>query len=226
MLAPPDTRGLSRRDAIVAACIVLLGLLAGCRTQPSAEVSTGDVLLRESFEQSLGWTGGARDNVVAGVADGAYRLRGDVNAYVRGFYRTYYDDIVIEVDGVQLSEHQVNAYGVICRATPDQDRIDGYYFLISGDGAFSIRKGQHGVIDALIPWRRSDAINRGTALNRLRVVCAEDYLALTVNGQFVADVRDSTYSRGVPGFALATQTGSITEVAFDNLIVLAASLAD
>ena len=204
----------------------ILLALAGCRAQPAAEVIIGEVLLRENFEQPLGWTGGERDNVVAGVADGAYRLRGDVNAYIRGFYRTYYDDIVIEVDGVQLSEHQVNAYGVICRATPDQDRIDGYFFLISGDGAYSIRKGQHGVIDALIPWRRSDAINRGTALNRLRVVCVDDYLALYVNGRFLADVRDSTYSRGVPGFALATQTGSVTEVAFDNLIVFAASLAE
>lgn len=214
-----------RWRGLLPALIAVL-LLAGCRAQPSAQVVTGEVLLRESFDQALGWTGGARDNVVAGVADGAYRLRGDVNAYVRGFHRTYYDDIVIEVDGVQLSEHRVNAYGVICRATPDQDRIDGYYFLISGDGAFSIRKGQHGVIDPLIPWRRSNAINQGTAINRLRVVCVDDYLALYVNGQFLADVRDSTYSRGVVGFALATQAGSITEVAFDNLIVRAASLVD
>ena len=218
-------RSPKRVPALLMLTMILLAL-AGCRAQPAAEVIIGEVLLRENFEQSLGWTGGERDNVVAGVADGAYRLRGDVNAYIRGFYRTYYDDIVIEVDGVQLSEHQVNAYGVICRATPDQDRIDGYFFLISGDGAYSIRKGQHCVIDALIPWRRSDAINRGTALNRLRVVCVDDYLALYVNGRFLADVRDSTYSRGVPGFALATQTGSVTEVALDNLIVFAASLAE
>ncbi len=197
---------------------ILLLLLAACQPQPQARFDLGGLLLREPFESAVGWDSFIQGNVSAGVEAGAYRMQADVNTYVRGFNSTPYADVVIDVQGIQLSAQPNNAYGVVCRGAAN-NTANGYYFLIGGDGSYSIRKGQFGEVDALVHWAKSDAIARGTALNNLRVVCVEDYLALYVNGQFVADARDTTFSTGFIGFAVAARRGTRIEAAFDDLII-------
>jgi len=105
---------------------------------------------------------------------------------------------------------------VVCRASAGEDNASGYYFLIGGDGSYSIRKGRDD-IDALVSWARSDVINRGAGSNTIRAVCMGDYLALYVNGEFIADAHDNTYRGGFVGFVAAAAEGTIVEIAFDNL---------
>lgn len=199
-------------------------LLAGCGAKPAAGFVIGDVLLEEGFDRGIGWDSGTRDEVSIGVMGSAYRIRTHVNSYVRGFNSTRYEDVVIDVDASQFSAHEPNAFGVICRGALSDETANGYYFLIGGDGSYSIRKGQFGEINALVTWARSDAVREGAALNRIRAVCIHDYLALYVNDQFVADVRDSTFHSGYIGFAAAASAGSTLDVAFDNLVIRAGQL--
>ncbi|GAB4519462.1 MAG: hypothetical protein OHK0046_28340 [Anaerolineae bacterium] len=199
--------------------LLLIFLLAGCRAEPKAAVIPGEVLLRETFDtRVIGWDAATQGNVMIGAADGAYRMQADVRDYVRGFYTATYDNVVIDVIGVQLSAENNNAYGVVCRAAPG-DTGNGYYFLIGGDGSYSIREGAQGEIRPLVHWDKTDAVHRGSAENRIRAVCIEDYLALYVNDQFVADIRDDTYQRGRIGFAVAAASGTTIEAAFDDLII-------
>ena len=65
----------------------------------------------------------------------------------------------------------------------------GYYFLISGDGHYTIRWSNGRSLDDIIPVGYSDAIQRDAG-NRLRAVCIGDYLALWINDVFVAEARD------------------------------------
>lgn len=201
---------------------LLLGLTA-CQAQPDARFIRGELLLNETFETNLGWDDRAQDGVVIGIESGAYRMRADVNQYVRGFDRRQrYENVVIEVQAVQFSAVETNAYGLVCRGSTTDGREDGYYFLVGGDGSYSIRVGRNGDVERLVAWARSGAVNDGAALNTIRAVCVDDYLALYVNGTFVADVRDRTYQRGAVGFALAAKAGTVVEVAFDNLNVFTA----
>lgn len=206
------------------AFVLILLILTACRSQPTATFSAGDVLLRETFDDAHGWDNRVQGDVVIGVEAGAYRMRADVNSFVRGFSFQRFEDVVIDVESVQLSAEDRNAYGVVCRGVRDDASANGYYFLISGDGAYSIRKGQFGEVNPLVHWARSNAINQGAAVNNIRVICAEDYLALYVNGEFLADMHDSTYSGGYVGFAVAAREDTTIEIAFDNLTVRAAEL--
>ena len=208
-------------------CLLLIFACVACGPDPQATFQTGEVLLREDFEDAFTWDSRAQEGVRIGPRSGAYRMQADVNTYVRGFERsTTYDDVVIEVQTSQTSREDTNAYGIICRGTTDNRRADGYYFLIGGNGSYSIRRGQQDEVFGMVKWARTDAVNQGVAVNTIRVVCVDDYLALYVNGEFVDDLFDDTYSSGYIGFAAATREETTIEVSFDNLIVLEGQLED
>jgi len=201
-------------------------LIAGCQPrQPTEASNPGDVLLRENFDRPIGWDSGTQDNVRIGTEGSTYRIHTDSNAFTRGFNSSRYDDVVITVDASQLSAGRNSAYGVVCRGAADDTSSNGYYFLIGGDGSYSIRKGQVGEVNPLIHWARSDAINQGAGFNRIQVMCVDDYLALYVNDQFIVEIRDQTYSGGYIGFTAATSDNQVLDVAFDNLIVQEAALS-
>ncbi|MFW5691892.1 MAG: hypothetical protein ACOCX3_00925 [Chloroflexota bacterium] len=207
--------------------LISIFLLAGCagRGTPDAVYTLGDLLDSQQFDQGFSWEQRTAGDVSVGVAGSAYAVQTNVSSYVRGFDRASdYADVVIEADAVQLSAANNNAYGIVCRAAFDSDSADGYYFLIGGDGTYSIRKGERGDILALVAWEPSGAVNQGAASNQIRAVCVGDYLALYVNDRFVADTRDATYQRGRVGFAAATEAGVPLEVIFDNLTIFSAVL--
>jgi hypothetical protein len=202
-------------------CALVL-LLAGCATaQPTLRYTTGDVLLEEDFSRETAWEGYRDDAIGANfrVEDGGYRARIGSESFMWGLNAREHSDVVIEVETVQHSEDDNNAYGVMCRADPSNDS-DGYYFLISGDGMWSIRRGTQGDgVEALVEWTRSSAIRGGRSLNTLRAVCVGDYLALWVNGEFAGEARDTLYSRGFAGLTAAARSDSQTDIAFDNLTI-------
>src|SRR5690606_12798319 len=112
---------IKRYVGSVLAIGVTVLLASACQAQPQETVYLGEVLFRETFEDTFEWTSGSRDNVTIGAADGAYRMRSDVSAYVRGYHNITFEDVVIDVDVSQLSEPRRNAYGVMCRAAPQED---------------------------------------------------------------------------------------------------------
>jgi hypothetical protein len=132
-------------------------------------------------------------------------------------------DTVVEVETTQLSAYRNNAYGVMCRANPT-DNSNGYFFLISGDGNYTIRRGAVDQVKALIPFTYSDAIRQDKGINRIRAVCIGDYLALYVNDVFVAETHDDYFSRGYTGLSVAVVKGGDADIAFDDLTVYNAAL--
>lgn len=201
--------------------VVVVILLAGCTTQPQTDYTVGERLLDETFDSASAWEQAAVDGVTIGVVNGMYQITADVNSYVRGFYRTgSFDDVVIDVLTQQISLEDNNAYGVVCRGAMSQEQATGYYFLIGGDGSYSIQKGKDGDLHPLVHWARSDVINQGRSFNQIRVICIEDYLALYVNDRFVADTRDQSYETGRIGLVATTAEDTVIEVRFDDLVVL------
>ena len=137
---------------------------------------------------------------------------------------TLYQDTVIEVEARQLSEFDHNAFGIACRLDPGNSGR-GYYFLIGGDGYFTIRWSNGRSLDDIVPARSSNAINTGQANNRIRAVCVEDYLALWINDRFVAEARDNRATQGAVGLAAAMNyQGERLDVSFDDLKIWTAAL--
>lgn len=206
-------------------------VLIGCRaeqvfTTQDESVQRDILLYEDDFTNSFDWDTQAQGTVRIGVEDGAYRMRSDSTAYVRGFNTRSYDNIIIQVDVLQVTDHENNAYGVMCRASPGDTSSAGYYFLIGADGSYSIRVGRGGEVEPLVNWARTNTVNQRAGRNVIRVVCVDDYLALYINNEFVVDVRDDRFRNGFVGFALATSAGSTSEVAFDNVRIWSANVVE
>lgn len=96
---------------------------------------------------------------------------------------------------------------------------DGYVFLVQGSGRFAIMRSRGRSVTPLLDWADSGLINKGAALNRIRAVCLGDYLALYINGEFVGDATDDTYTGGQVGLVAAAAGRLGVQVEFDNLSV-------
>jgi hypothetical protein len=70
-----------------------------------------------------------------------------------------------------------------------------------------------------VDWTSSDKIRKGPAQNTIRAVCLNDYLALYINGAFMGDTIDDTYTSGQVGLVGAAASRLGITVEFDNLAV-------
>jgi len=98
---------------------------------------------------------------------------------------------------------------------------DGYLFVIEGSGRFAIMRARGRSVTPLVNWTSSSVIQVGAAENRIRAVCMGDYLALYVNGTFVGDATDDTYTIGQVGLVGAAASRLGLQVDFDNLTLSA-----
>ncbi|MEZ4644300.1 MAG: hypothetical protein R3E31_16470 [Chloroflexota bacterium] len=203
--------------------LLLTFLLIGCSAKPSQEYVLGDTLLSENFTAPEAWETFVGETVDLQVVDGAYRVRTEDEGYIWGLNEQDHSDVVIEVEASQLSTHENNAYGVMCRADTSNNG-DGYYFLVSGDGYYSIGKGSGDDVLPLVEWTQNSAVNKGQASNTIRAVCIGNYLAMYVNDTFLAEVNDSDFGNGYAGLAATAFEGGDTDISFDNLTITAASL--
>ncbi len=204
---------------------LFLILIAGCAAEPTERYVLGDVVQRVDFGPSSVWQQYVHpeQNVDFQTLDGVYRARVWDGGFMWTIHPPMLTDTVIEVETTQLSDYRNNAYGVMCRANPT-DNSNGYFFLISGDGHYTIRRGAVDTVAPLIPFTYSDAIRQDHGINRLRAVCVGDYLALWINDTFVAETRDDYFDEGYTGLSVAVVKGGDADIAFDDLTVSAASL--
>jgi hypothetical protein len=143
--------------------------------------------------------------------------------YIWSLSSRTYRNVAVQATVQQTKGQPGNGFGVMCRADASGN---GYYFLISSGGYFSIRNATDAQNDpiALVDWQRSDAIRQGGEPNELLAVCVNDYLTFSVNGRFLAEVGDDTHNAGELGVALGAVEGTAW-VRFDDIIVREAAIA-
>jgi hypothetical protein len=94
--------------------------------------------------------------------------------------------------------------GVVVRGTPephdpDNDWRNGYYFLYSREGDFSVWKTVSRTDIAIQNWTPSPVINTGDTWNTLRVVANGNSMYYYINGTLVWSGSDSSFSSGRVG---------------------------
>ena len=203
---------LIRRFLATAASLLVLPFVVGCagedplpwqddfsnpesgwqvESDASAEVRyvDGEMLIRVLWPDKLSWAAAGRD----------------------------LSDIRLTVDASQTAGPDDNEFGVLTRM---QDGRHFYMFAISGDGYFRVVK-RDGEAETLLTndWALTDAINRGTATNRMEVTCRGSILTMAINGVVVAEVVDGTYTSGDIALYAGTfrDPGEGVEIRFDNL---------
>jgi len=170
-------------------------------------------------DPASGWGAASTETYVRGYDSGKYLIRIDVPdwfAWSTGGYA--YEDVSIEATA--RSEGDVdNHYGLICRASDE----GFYYFAISADGYYAIFRRTED--SELLPLTgramlRSPVIRAGSTNNRLLAVCEGSTLTFYVNGEKIAQVEDSTLTKGDIGMAGGTAPrANTTLIWFDNLTV-------
>ncbi|MEM7111746.1 MAG: hypothetical protein AAF614_04890 [Chloroflexota bacterium] len=130
-----------------------------------------------------------------------------------------FDDFELTVDLRQLQGAPSSSFGVLFRmVSPEQF----YRFEITGDGFYMIeRRDNNGQWTRFVPdWTATPAINQGlNAMNQLTITAVGPSMRFAVNGAFLQEINDATYSLGNIGLDAGTfgQTG--LQVAFDNVHV-------
>jgi hypothetical protein len=203
---------------------VLLIIACACSPRQPAQSFTVGALLREvRFESATDWEAyqDAALGVAGAVRGGTYRIDIADGGFMWALHDQVETDVVIEAETQQLSAYRNTAYGVMCRASPSANG-NGYYFFISADGYYSIRRGAGREVLDLIPFTFSERVRQGTDFNRIRAVCVGDYLALFANGFLLGEVRDGLYHSGTAGLTAAVPDGGDVSVEFDNVLIFTA----
>lgn len=203
--------------------LLALGL-AACDPSPSQNIVAGESLLNETFDSPDAWENYEFEGTSLSVSNGAYQIASTGEGFSWGLNDVEHTDVVIEVTAVQNSISENNAYGVMCRADTSNNG-DGYYFLVSGDGFYSISKGEGDNVNPLIDWTAHSSVNKGQATNTIKAICNGSYLALHINGQFVAEIEDASYASGYTGLSAAAFDGGDVDISFDDLTISAASVS-
>ncbi|MDQ7027956.1 MAG: hypothetical protein Q9P44_20640 [Anaerolineae bacterium] len=211
--------------------LVFILMMAACTSNndssPSIrDLQLGEQLIDENFDAVGNWDTSETDGLYLNVEDGVYHSvlnwRG---RWLWGTNSESHNDVVVEVD-VNLGEStRLTMAGIVCRSSP-QGTGEGYYFLISAKGEFSIRKGLNTSADELISWQEHSAIYTDGQINRLRAVCVGNSLQFFVNDDYLAGVNAGNYRRGFTGVVVGqpTNASGVSDVTFDNLRIWEASM--
>ncbi len=133
-----------------------------------------------------------------------------------------YTNATIAVDARLVGAIDGRTVSVGCRFRTDATGNYGYRLRVEpGTGLFRLVR-EDGTRDTLlVNLRRSTAINRGLAVNRLELTCSGTTITGSINGVQVVNMQDSTYSSGPLTLGVgARMSGLTSEARFDNLVVI------
>jgi len=203
--------------------ILLIAAAIACQAVPGSKKNPderGRVLFQDDFSGlTSGWNRITTTQGETDYADGVYRIFvNEPNLDIWSFPGRDFNDVRIEVDALKVGGERNNRYGIICRAV---DQNSFYTLIISSDGYYGIGKiqGQDYSLIGMETLQPSSAILKGAALNHLRADCVGDTLTLFVNGEKLAQVRDSSFAAGDVGLIAGSYETAGVDIRFDNFIV-------
>jgi len=130
-----------------------------------------------------------------------------------------YQNVHMEVTVINNDTDSTTAFGLICNQQVADDSF--YYFAMTPAGQYAIAKATVDRSDLFLTnndeWANSDLIAKDASSYRVGADCGNGTLTLYVDGQQIASVSDSTYTRG--GVGLFTWSGedvASANVSFDD----------
>jgi hypothetical protein len=191
-------------------------IVANFRAIPTA----GEVLFSDDFsDEDGGWDTYSAEYGSVFYEDGWIHLTNNNPAeFVTGTWADeYFTDFVLEIETKLVAGTGSNWHIVECRYV---DNSDCYRFGISADGYHFIGKFVNGNWISLESVTYSSYIDQGVgAVNLVRIECIGSRLSLSVNGQLLDQLTDTSFSGGDVVLGASALSGTFTEIAFDNVIV-------
>jgi hypothetical protein len=213
-------------SSILAVMLLLISLTACSINDTFEQILSGqnsdDVLMVDNFDDPLSgwkvWVG--EDGSSIDYSNSALRIY--VNKAQFDYWSVAgknYSDVHLESDVTKGDGPDDNDFGLICRY---QDQDNFYAFVISSDGYAGIVKVKEGNYQVLSGdmLQYSEVIHRGSASNRLKVICAGTVLSFSVNGTKLFELTDEDFSSGDVGLIAGAYDTPGVEVLFENFAAL------
>jgi hypothetical protein len=135
---------------------------------------------------------------------------------------TDFENIHEEVTVLNNGTDSNTAFGLICYQQTISDSY--YYMVITPAGEYAIAKAELTQDDVFLTnnndWAKSDAIAKDAKSYRLGVDCGNGKLTLYVDGKQIDSVSDTTYTKGVAGIQVWSDSpAKNVDVTFDDFVV-------
>ncbi len=213
---------------IVLALIVLgaaYAVLANTVLKESAP-SEAVIIFEDDFSNfQSGWFTGVDSYGEGKYVDGEYMLAvaGDNDSVVARSNEAIgpLSDFALDVDVRLQSGPPDTWYGIGFR---QQDTNNSYDFFIRNEqgadkASFALFKQENGNWATLKEWTPSSDLNRGTAVNHLRISCKGSRIDVFANESRILSVEDSTYTTGEIVLEARKDAGSSARVYYDNIVI-------
>ena len=209
---------------LIAALTVLVLAALACAI-PGMGNSDGS-LYRDDFSSTdSGWgIGTDNDSSVEYVSEGLQFFVTTPNYYTwsNPGVGEDFENIHIEVTVKNNGSDPNAAFGLVCNQQVTGD--SHYYFAVTPGGQYVIAKAAIAQDDVFLTndneWGDSDLIPQDAETYQLGADCGNGTLTLYVNGQQIASVADTTYTKGEIGlFAWSGEINAGTVVVFDDVVV-------
>jgi hypothetical protein len=134
-----------------------------------------------------------------------------------------YQNVHMEVTVINNDTDATTAFGLLCNQPTGEDD-SFYYFAMTPAGEYVIAKAEAGQTDVFLTnndeWAASDLISQNASSYRMGVDCGKGTLTLSVDGQQIDSVSDSSYSHGrVALFTWRGEEATSTNVSFDDFLM-------
>jgi len=137
---------------------------------------------------------------------------GAAGYFTSAYYNEHYGDLDYTAK-LWRSRSSTYANTLLIRGDPttltsDRGFANAYYFEYTSNGWYSIWKRKSGIWIALQDWTYTSAISQGSAWNTLRVWANGNDLWFSINGIWVKNVADSTFTSNHVGIAMYRSTAA------------------
>lgn len=215
-------RNWMKRKTLLFSFLLLVLVSACAPSRLPQNAPKNSVLIQDEFEDARwGWEtmNDASGSLISYAGGGLRILVNQANFDYWTRIRETLGDARIEVDAIKLGGADDNSFGILCRY---KDQANTYRFIASSDGYVGIAKIRSGKLILIHASQMSfsSAVNRGSAVNRLRADCVGQDLSFYVNGQLAAQARDADLASGEVGLMAGANTAPVVDILFDHFVVI------
>jgi hypothetical protein len=170
----------------------------------------GQAVWTDSFENGKNWTMYQDEHTTFTIKDGHLTMTALIADSWDGALLSWQkmSDFYLEAAFHADECSGLNNYGLQVRAGEANDSNNGYWFSVSCNGYFNLRRMSNGKSYSLIPWTFISVFQPALVQeHRLGFLAQGEQLVLFIDDQFLAEFEDETYPSGVFGpFISAVET--------------------
>lgn len=194
-------------------------------TPTQASIIPGEIILQEKFSAPATTWGVVDDeNSYVYLDNEALRMTiSKRNWFVWSSPNSIvYRDVYLETTVINNDTDQYTAFGLFCNQQTDGQSF--YYFGITPAGQYAIARVDSGTLENFITnngqWGYSNLIETNAPSYHVEAACGNGVLTLSVNGQLIDTVTDTTYTSGRAGvFIWSAEQATKTDISFDDFLL-------